>query len=150
MFSTCSEFTPRAPILDGRMEQIMQPWPLVAIWCMDTWFPGNFHRIQEYRAYSLTPDGVGDNCRRIIWWWWLCWPTYWSNMHDIAIHTYDNHSNYREWGKLKTPLWVVILIVVAYMHCPTQPTKFFLDCNSWANNWKKDIFHHPPSLLRSP
>ena len=26
MFSTWSEFTPRAPILDGRMEQIMQPW----------------------------------------------------------------------------------------------------------------------------
>ena len=26
MFSTCSELTSRAPILDGRMEQIMQPW----------------------------------------------------------------------------------------------------------------------------
>ena len=26
MFSTCSEVTPRAPIPDGRMEQIMQPW----------------------------------------------------------------------------------------------------------------------------
>ena len=26
MFSTCSELTPRAPIRDGRMEQIMQPW----------------------------------------------------------------------------------------------------------------------------
>ena len=26
MFSTCSELTPRAPIPDGRMEQIMQPW----------------------------------------------------------------------------------------------------------------------------
>ena len=25
MFSTCSELTPRAPILDGRMEQTMQP-----------------------------------------------------------------------------------------------------------------------------
>ena len=27
MFSTCSELTPRAPIPDGSMEQIMQPWP---------------------------------------------------------------------------------------------------------------------------
>ena len=27
MFSTCSELSPRAPIPDGRMEQIMQPWP---------------------------------------------------------------------------------------------------------------------------
>ena len=26
MFSTCSELTPRAPIPDGGMEQIMQPW----------------------------------------------------------------------------------------------------------------------------
>ena len=26
MFSTCSELTPLAPIPDGRMEQIMQPW----------------------------------------------------------------------------------------------------------------------------
>ena len=26
MFSTCSELTPRAPIPDGRMAQIMQPW----------------------------------------------------------------------------------------------------------------------------
>ena len=26
MFSTCSELTPRAPIPDGRMERIMQPW----------------------------------------------------------------------------------------------------------------------------
>ena len=26
MFSTCSELTPRAPILDGRMAQFMQPW----------------------------------------------------------------------------------------------------------------------------
>ena len=26
MFSTCSKLTPRAPIPDGRMEQIMQPW----------------------------------------------------------------------------------------------------------------------------
>ena len=25
MFSTCSELTPRAPIRDGRMEQMMQP-----------------------------------------------------------------------------------------------------------------------------
>ena len=25
MFSTCSALTPRAPILDGRMEQFMQP-----------------------------------------------------------------------------------------------------------------------------
>ena len=25
MYSTCSELTPRAPIPDGRMEQIMQP-----------------------------------------------------------------------------------------------------------------------------
>ena len=29
MFSTCSKLTPRAPIPDGRMAQIMQPWPLV-------------------------------------------------------------------------------------------------------------------------
>ena len=27
MFSTCSELFPRAPIPDGRMERIMQPWP---------------------------------------------------------------------------------------------------------------------------
>ena len=26
MFSMCSELTPRAPIPDGRMEQIMQPY----------------------------------------------------------------------------------------------------------------------------
>ena len=26
MLSTCSELTPRAPIPDGRMAQIMQPW----------------------------------------------------------------------------------------------------------------------------
>ena len=26
MFSMCSELTPRAPIPDGRMEQITQPW----------------------------------------------------------------------------------------------------------------------------
>ena len=28
MFSTCSELSPRAPIPDGRMAQIMQPWAL--------------------------------------------------------------------------------------------------------------------------
>ena len=28
MFSTCSELTPRVPVRDGRMEQIMQPWYL--------------------------------------------------------------------------------------------------------------------------
>ena len=30
MFSTCSELTARAPILDGRMAQFMQPWSFIA------------------------------------------------------------------------------------------------------------------------
>ena len=34
MFSTCSELIPSAPILDGRMERIMQPWVKS---CMRTW-----------------------------------------------------------------------------------------------------------------
>ena len=37
MFSTGSELAPRAPIPDGRMERIMQPWVLILpnIWCFD-------------------------------------------------------------------------------------------------------------------
>ena len=38
MFSTCSELTPCAPIPDGRMERIMQPWLL--------------HRIAQARSWS--------------------------------------------------------------------------------------------------
>ena len=74
MFSTCSELTPRAPIPDGRMERIMQPWdqPSTAEWLwsqatrlvVSFWLkPQAAKKIspEEFRFCSFRRDKQGQN-----------------------------------------------------------------------------------------
>ena len=50
MFSTCSELTPRAPIRDGRMEQLLHPWIIFFVALMCT----------LYDMFQCLPDHQND------------------------------------------------------------------------------------------
>ena len=78
MFSTCSELTPRAPIPDGRMEQIVQPCPGVNVfscpgsslptlgtdWVINSWFSIQTDQRGIERKFSHLTSNFFAHCNR--------------------------------------------------------------------------------------
>ena len=55
MFSTCSELTQRAPIPDGRMEQIMQPCSIYYSICKVCTVEVQIPKVNEISRHMLSP-----------------------------------------------------------------------------------------------
>ena len=104
MFSTCSQLSPRAPIQDGRMERIMQPWSGI--------YKKYAFKLCVWNSEMLLQPICSSVC------WWVSWPGCPSQPHCSSCSCllvsclYSYCFNYRTVQEYFVVAIVVVVFVV--------------------------------------